>query len=99
MLAKPLRTWRGTTIAHKRKLKKRSGASSAKLHPEDVTFFIDRSLGREKVPNALRQAGAKVVVHDDIFANDAPDEEWLAAAGKSKWVVWGDDGYPADRPL
>lgn len=23
----------------------------------------------------------------------------IQRSGKSKWVVWGDDGYPADRPL
>jgi len=35
----------------------------------------------------LRTAGLKVEVHDDHFAQDAPDPEWLAAAGKNNWIV------------
>jgi len=35
----------------------------------------------------LRAAGLKVEVHDDHFAQDAQDPEWLTAAGKKKWVV------------
>jgi predicted nuclease of predicted toxin-antitoxin system len=36
---------------------------------------------------ALRQAGLSIEVHDDHFAQDAADEEWLAAIGKNKWIV------------
>jgi len=35
----------------------------------------------------LRAADLKVEVHDDHFAQDAPDSEWLAAAGKNNWIV------------
>lgn len=35
----------------------------------------------------LRAADLKVEVHDDHFAQDAPDPEWLAAAGKNNWIV------------
>jgi predicted nuclease of predicted toxin-antitoxin system len=48
---------------------------------------LDRSLGKFKVAAALRNAGATVEVHDDHFAQDALDEEWLKGAGESGWVV------------
>jgi predicted nuclease of predicted toxin-antitoxin system len=35
----------------------------------------------------LRAAGATVVVHDDLFAQDALDETWLAGVGERSWVV------------
>ncbi len=35
----------------------------------------------------LRAAGLTVQVHDDHFAQDAPDTEWLAEAGRRNWVV------------
>ena len=54
-------------------------------------FFVDRSLGRMAVPDALRQAGETVVVHDERFAQNAPDEEWLAQAGAEGWIVLSAD--------
>jgi predicted nuclease of predicted toxin-antitoxin system len=69
-------------------LKKRSVANSASLkQPEELTFFLDRQLGRRKMAGILRAADLKVEVHDDHFAQDAPDSEWLAAAGKNNWIV------------
>lgn len=35
----------------------------------------------------LRAAELQVVVHDHHFAQDAPDTEWLTAAGKNNWIV------------
>lgn len=35
----------------------------------------------------LRAAGLNVLVHDEHFAQNAPDSEWLAAAGKNAWIV------------
>jgi PIN like domain len=35
----------------------------------------------------LRNAGLKVEVHDDHFAQNAPDPEWLTAAGEKDWIV------------
>jgi predicted nuclease of predicted toxin-antitoxin system len=40
-----------------------------------------------KVATALREVGAEVVIHDDRFPQDAPDETWLKAAGEFNWVV------------
>lgn len=52
-----------------------------------MVFFIDRSLGRKKLAAALRAAGAVVEVHDDHFAPDAPDVEWLREVGARGWAV------------
>jgi predicted nuclease of predicted toxin-antitoxin system len=35
----------------------------------------------------LRGASLKIEIHDDHFAQNAPDPEWLAAAGKNGWIV------------
>lgn len=69
-------------------MKKQSDASSASPQPpEDLTFFLDRQLGRYKVASALRAAGVTVEVHDDHFPQSAPDIEWLAAVGAKGWIV------------
>jgi predicted nuclease of predicted toxin-antitoxin system len=63
---------------------RRSAASSGQ--PE-VTFFIDRSLGKHVVPEALRAAGALVEIHDDHFAPDTADDVWLRSVAQRGWVV------------
>ncbi len=69
-------------------MKKRSVANSAsRKPPEELTFFLDRQLGRYKIAAALRDADLRVEIHDDHFAQDAPDIEWLAGAGKKGWIV------------
>jgi predicted nuclease of predicted toxin-antitoxin system len=61
--------------------------------PEPLVFFVDRSLGRRVIPNALRDAGAQVELHDDHFSQDAQDQAWLAEAGKRGWVVLTKDKH------
>ena len=53
---------------------------------ESINIFIDRSLGR-KIAEPLREAGANVFLHDDYFAQDVVDEEWLAEVGTRGWIV------------
>ncbi|PYX74168.1 MAG: hypothetical protein DMG72_10930 [Acidobacteria bacterium] len=55
--------------------------------PEPLTFFLDRSLGKQTVAGALRNAGVLAEVHDDHFAPDAKDQEWLPEVGKRRWIV------------
>jgi len=69
------------------KLKKRSDANSRQKLPESPTLFLDRFLGTKTVAVALRNAGSKVEVHDDHFAQDATDETWLTVVGKRGWIV------------
>lgn len=55
--------------------------------PEPFTFFVDRSLGRGMVVEALRAAGELVEPHDDHFMQNTPDAEWLVEVGRRGWVV------------
>ena len=69
------------------RLKRPSAASSGSKPPEPLVFFIDRSLGRKIVAQALRQVGETVEIHDDHFAPDAKDEVWLVEVGSRDWIV------------
>ena len=60
---------------------------SFKQPPEQLVYFVDRSLGRHKIADALRASGARVEVHDDHLNQDAPDEEWIALVGVRGWVA------------
>jgi hypothetical protein len=61
--------------------------------PEPLVFFVDRSLGRHVIPDALRAAGVQVELHDDHFPQDAQDQIWLAEAGKRGWIVLTKDKH------
>jgi hypothetical protein len=65
----------------------RSAASSNSKPPEPLTFFLDESLDSDSVVTALREAGATVERLTAHFRKGAPDETWLAEAGKKNWVV------------
>ena len=62
-------------------------SSSRRKPPEPLVFFIDRSLGRKKVPDALRAAGVEIRVHDELFPQGTEDVIWLGEAGAHGWVV------------
>jgi hypothetical protein len=51
------------------------------------------------VADALRNAGARVEIHRDHFADDAPDVEWLAAVGRCGWVVLTKDDAIRRNPF
>jgi len=55
--------------------------------PDQLTFFLDRSLGKKLIAKALREAKVSVAVHDDHFLPGARDEEWLFEIGKRGWIV------------
>jgi hypothetical protein len=67
--------------------KKQSAANSRSKLPERTVFFVDRSLGKHKLAEALRATGAVVEVHDTHFPAGAPDEIWLKGVGRRGWVV------------
>lgn len=69
-----------------------------KAAPADPVFFVDRSLGGKWVVEALRAAGARVVVHDEMLPQDAKDVEWLAEAGRRAWVVLTKDSAIRRNP-
>jgi hypothetical protein len=51
-----------------------------------VVFFTDRDLGK-RFPEILSSAGLTVERHQDHFAPDASDEEWLEEIGKREWIA------------
>lgn len=65
---------------------------------ETTTFFIDRCLGK-KLASVLRDQGISIETHDDHFAKDASDVDWLPEVGKQEWVVLTKDERIAKRHL
>lgn len=57
------------------------------------TIFLDRSLGKHTIADALRQAGIDVQIHDDHFSQDTTDEHWLREVGQRGWVVLTKDKW------
>ena len=53
---------------------------------QQIIFFIDRCLGK-LVVSTLRNASISVEAHDDHFAKNALDVEWLPEVGKRGWVI------------
>ena len=62
-----------------------------------VVFFTDRDLGL-KFPAVLKQGGMQVERHDDHFAHDASDEEWLAGVSAKGWVAVTHDSRIRYKP-
>lgn len=74
-------------------------SSPQSITPQSTTFFIDRCLGSKKIVVALRQAGITVEIHDDHFAPDAADVDWLPQVGEWGWVVLTKDANISRRTL
>lgn len=51
-----------------------------------MTYYADRNLGKA-LPNRLRDAGLAVEIHDDHFAQDATDIEWLPEVAGRGWTI------------
>ncbi len=66
--------------------------------PEELVFFIDRSLGRSIVPEALQKEGVQVQIHDNLFPQNAPDTDWLSKVGSRNWIVLTKDAMIKSRP-
>lgn len=60
-------------------------AAGKQLRP--LVFFLDRSLECSAISEAFSNAGVAVELHRSYFEGNAPDEEWLAEAGRQNWVV------------
>lgn len=65
-------------------------------HPDGLPdLFLDRSLGRKKVPSLLRAAGLRLVTLTEYYGIPAdegvPDEKWLELAGQRGWTVFAKD--------
>ncbi len=73
-------------------------------HPAGLPdLFLDRSLGRVKVPMLLRAAGLRLVTlaeHYGVPADqDVADEEWLELAGSLGWVAFMKDTRIRHNPV
>ncbi len=64
-----------------------SGARRDAARLAALTFFLDYQIGRHVVADALRAAGARVEVHIDHFAQNAPDTDWIPAIAQHEWVL------------
>jgi hypothetical protein len=64
------------------------------ITPPDPIFFVDRNLGADILPNALRQAGFRLVVHDEHFGKrqDVFDPEVIKECGVHNWFLLTGDG-------
>jgi hypothetical protein len=76
-----------------------SKKQSAAKPPEGTVFFIDRSLGVEPIRTELVKSGLVIEIHDDHFARDEDDRNWLGAVGERGWVVFTKDKKLRYRPL
>jgi hypothetical protein len=69
--------------------------------PDELTFFVDRSLGKSIVAG-LRTAGLQVLSMADVYGEKAAqllaDEVWLRDAGEKDWVVLTKDDAIRRRP-
>ncbi|MCC6543969.1 MAG: hypothetical protein IT392_05625 [Nitrospirae bacterium] len=74
-------------VSRKSRSKKQYDANSTLRQPENFVLFIDRSLGKNVISSAFRQAGAKVEIHDDHFSPDTNDQTWLSEVGRQGWIV------------
>jgi hypothetical protein len=75
----------------------------SRQQPEPPEFFIDRSLGRHQVPDALQAAGYLVHTMLSVYGPDVEqavvDTTWLVDAGRNGWLVLTKDERIRRRPL
>lgn len=64
---------------------------------EPLVFFTDRDLGK-LFPAILSEAGFEVRRHEDHFAHDCPDEDWLAKVGANGWIAVTHDARIRYKP-
>ena len=63
--------------------------------PKLPKFFIDRSLGKKKFPQALRKSGVACIILGEYFGEEdgqnIEDTEWLIIAANNGWVAFTKD--------
>jgi hypothetical protein len=68
---------------------------------EPFTYFVDRCLGREAVPNALRAAlkeGEQLRCFDELYSQNTLDETWIPEIGANGWIILTQDKAIQRRP-
>ena len=70
--------------------------------PPPPEFFVDRSIGRHIVPDAIRALGFVVHAMADVYPagedQNVVDERWISDAGAQGWVVLTKDERITRRP-
>lgn len=66
---------------------------------ENTTFFIDRSSGKSILAGGLKELGLNIEKHDDHFAQNVLDVEWLRICGENNWIVISSDKAIKKNPL
>lgn len=58
-----------------------------------MILFLDRSMGKGigRALKCLKGFPATIQLHDDHFAQDTPDDVWLAEVGRRGWIAMGQD--------
>lgn len=64
-----------------------------------MEYFADRNLGAKIFPAALRAAGIKVHAHNEHFAHDAADADWIPVVAQRGWVILTSDAAIRRNPL
>jgi len=56
---------------------------------DDIIYWVDRCLGTEVVPTALRDHGANIRTYDDLYPDDpkVSDETWIPEVASRGWVI------------
>ena len=62
------------------------------------TVFVDRCVGGRRLKPLLIEAGWSVVLHDEVFEQDAPDVDWPPVVAASGQVVLTRDKQIRRRP-
>jgi predicted nuclease of predicted toxin-antitoxin system len=73
--------------------KKASDANSTSSPQPDITFYLDKCLGRNVIAAALRSQGYAVELHTDHFPEDEDDHIWLPQVGEKGWIILTKDNH------
>ena len=88
----------GTTTCRARRWRPRSGGRVRRppsTEPRRLRGPVSRSRRRRE---SLRARGVRVEIHDDHFAVDCEDEEWLPEVGARGWIALTKDQHIRRRP-
>ena len=66
-------------------------SSTSSAPPEPPVFFIDRSLSKRTFARLFAAADVICRLHDDHFAPDTPDTEWIRTVGRKGWIILSTD--------
>lgn len=73
------------------KSRKSSNISERLKLPKLPPFFLDRTLGAEKLASDLRDWNWEVEVHRGKFNHRADDDEWITRVAEKKWRILTSD--------